>query len=125
VSAREVVHGREYRLARREAGGYWVRRADTGRTLGWIVRGANRWRWETTPTAYRGDGRPGRERDGNAVDRVPAWLAGAGTGLRRRDACEFLVEHLTGTQAPVMGYGPHSAVEEASRYEEVSEASGR
>jgi hypothetical protein len=113
VTAREKALGRELRLARREqTGGYWVRLATTGRTLGEVFRDRSTWCWATTRTAYRGDGRPDHQRDGNPTDLVPASLDGLGRQPTRSAACARLVEHLQQQQAPALGYGPHPAVTE-------------
>lgn len=112
MSAREDVGGHVLRLARREAGGYWVRLAATGRTLGVIApprRGC--WSWSVWGAAFRGDGRTGRERDGDSLDTVPASLRLSGEARTRRGACGELVDCLTEHEAPVMGFGPHAGVE--------------
>jgi hypothetical protein len=110
VKATEFVNGIELRLADRDGGGYWVRVARTGRTLGYVRKARSRWEWFTSSNAFRGDGRPGFETDGSAADRVPGELAGAGRICTRRDACECLVDHLSACRAPVLGFGRHPDV---------------
>lgn len=102
--------GRDLVLCARDGGGYWVRRSDTRRTLGVIVKVKSQWNWETSPNAFRGDGRPGRERDGAAVDRVPDTLTGRGRARIQVDACACLVDYLDARRAPVLGYAPHPDV---------------
>jgi hypothetical protein len=91
-------------------GGYWVRRRMTGRTLGTVTKIRSKWHWEAWPAAYRGDGRKGRERDGQLSDVVPIDLKGSGAAYTQRDACEALIDHLKANQAPALGFGPHSRV---------------
>lgn len=112
MSAREVVDDLELSLVRREITGYWVRRADTGRTLGTIMNVRGRWSWAVTPVAFRGDGRPGYERDGSPGDHVALHLVadGAGVARTRHDVCAGLVGYLRAAQAPVLGFGPHPEV---------------
>ena len=110
MKATEFVNGLELRLADRDGGGYWVRVARTGRTLGYVRKAHSKWEWFTSSNAFRGDGRPGFETDGSAGDRVPDVLAGTGRMSTRRDACECLVEHLVTREAPVLGYGRHADV---------------
>lgn len=110
MSATEFTDGLELRLADRNGGGYWVRIARTGRSLGYIRKIRSKWEWYTSSNAFRGDGRPGYETDGSVDDRVPAELAGCGQTMTRRDACDDLTEHLRARQAPVLGYGRHPQV---------------
>lgn len=110
MSAAETVGDRVLRLSRRDQGGYYVRVAGTGRTLGAVWRDRGKWWWATSANAYRGDGRPGSECDGHAADVVPEHLAGGGRETGRRRACAALVEHLVAHRAPVLGYGAHAAV---------------
>lgn len=111
--AHESVGDLLLRLSVQDSNGRrWVRRADTGRTLGSITRKGNRWAWEPSPTAFRGDGRPGRERDGGPTDRVPEHLTvGSRTESRTRlAACAELVTWCQAHRAPVLGHGPHPEV---------------
>lgn len=97
-------------LCRRESGGYWVRRRDTGRALGVIELARSRWRWASWRGAFRGDGRPGCECDGDATWPVPPSLGAQGDARTQLDACTALVEYLVGVRAPVLGFGPHPEV---------------
>jgi hypothetical protein len=110
VSRPLCVDGRDLVLCARDGGGYWVRRADNRRTLGVVVKVRSRWNWVTTSNAFRGDGRPGSERDGSASDKVPDSLAGTGRASAQRDACAALIGHLDARRAPVLGYAPHPDV---------------
>lgn len=109
MSAQEFVEHRELRLARRTgARGYWVRLAASGRTLGAVYPERSRWTWETSASAYRGDGRPGHERDGDPSERVPEYLLRTGRAESRRDACFDLFSYLKLSGAPALGNGPLS-----------------
>jgi hypothetical protein len=109
MSHHQIIDGRELRLCRRSTGGYWVRLADNGRTLGKVVPDRSRWVWTTTPTAYRGDGRPESANDGIS-DVVPGHLNGIGLAATRKTACAALVAHLMSSRAPALGFGPHPDV---------------
>lgn len=103
----------QLRLSVSQGGRRWVRRAGTCRTLGTVFTEGKRWGWVPSPAAFRGDGRPDSEADGDPGDPVPADLiAGAVTvDLRTRgQACEALARYLFEHRAPVLGFGPHSAV---------------
>lgn len=109
-----MVAGRELRLCRRDAtGGYWVRLAANGRTLGEVARDRSQWIWATTRTAYRGDGRPETASDGVA-DIVPGHLDGLGKAATQQAACAALVAHLEARKAPALGHGPHPDVRSPS-----------
>lgn len=111
MSRHKTAGGRELRLCRRaETGGYWVRLADTGRTLGEVAPHRSRWIWATTRNAYRGDGRPGTASDGSPSDFVPGHLDGLGIASTQQAACGFLLAHLETHRAPALGYGPHPDV---------------
>lgn len=89
----------------------WVRLASTGRTLGQITPRGREWDWAPSPTAFRGDGRPGHECDGNPVDMVPGALLEGGTvGGPRSAVTRCLVDALRMRQAPALGFGPHPEV---------------
>lgn len=111
---RETVGGVELRLSTGDrTGRRWVRLASTGRTLGTIVPIGKCWDWAPSPSAFRGDGRRGHERDGDPTDRVPSELLTADTPQRlrlRHEACAALVECLWRRRAPVLGFGPHLLV---------------
>ena len=111
MSRRKVADGRALRLVRRVAtGGYWVRLVDNGRTLGEVAPDRSGWIWATTRNAYRGDGRPGHEADGDPTDTVPAHLDGLGKASTQQAACGFLLTHLEVNRAPALGHGPHPDV---------------
>jgi hypothetical protein len=119
VSAQEFVDQRELRLARRRAArGYWVYLADTGRVLGCVYPHKSRWTWETSASAYRGDGRKGHERDGVPSERVPAYLLLTGRSESRRDACFDLFSHLKLSSAAALDNGP--LTETARQVEELA-----
>jgi len=89
----------------------WVRLASTGRTLGQITPHGREWGWEPSPAAFRGDGRPGHECDGNPADMVPGALLEGGTVAGTRSAVtRCLVDTLRVRQAPALGFGPHPEV---------------
>lgn len=105
----------ETRLIRRTHGpGMWVRSSSSGRTLGTVERVRSKWFWTPCSSAFRGDGRPGLERDGAPTDRVPAELVELPVDDRttktRETAVEALVDYLAAQQAPVAGFGPHPRV---------------
>jgi hypothetical protein len=106
----EVADRYTLRLVPKDSGGYWVRRKFTGRTLGTVTQVRSKWNWETWPSAYRGDGRKGSERDGYLSDIVPAGLLRSGRETTQQAACEALVAHLVANQAPALGFGPHPDV---------------
>jgi hypothetical protein len=109
VSHQEFTHGRALRLTRRRnARGYWVYLADTGRVLGCVYPDKSRWAWEASASAYRGDGRKGHEHDGDPSERVPAFLLRTGRSESRRDACFDLYSHLELSGAAALGNGPLS-----------------
>lgn len=111
MSRHKIAGGYELRLVRRpHTGGYWVRMATSGRTLGEVAPDRSAWIWATTRNAYRGDGRPGLESDGDATDTVPAHLDALGKQPTQQAACEALVTHLHATSAPALGHGPHPDV---------------
>jgi hypothetical protein len=102
--------GHDLRLTRRpRTGGYWVRCAATGRTLGEVAQDRSKWIWATTRIAFQGDGRPDSASDGWG-DRVPAHLDGLGLATTRAKACAALVAHLDARKAPALGHGPHPDV---------------
>jgi len=88
---------------------YWVRRADTGRTLGTVYKHRSAWNWASSRVAFQGDGRPGLEADGR-TDKVPEHLDGAGREKTQGDACAALIIYLEVNCAPAMGFGPHQDV---------------
>lgn len=111
MSAREVIDDLTLRLVRRTgARGYWVRLEPGLRTLGVVYPERSRWNWESSPNAFRGDGRPESARDGEPTDSVPDWLAGSGRKNTRHDACWALVGYLENRAAPALGHGPHPCV---------------
>lgn len=105
------AHGLGLRLCRSTVPAqYWVRLADTGRSLGVVYRIGSRWKWASTKPAFAGDGRPGSAGDGIG-DKVPEHLLAAGQQATLQTACEELISHLFTAQAPALGYGPHPDVE--------------
>jgi hypothetical protein len=114
VSRHQTVADRELRLCRSSVPSqYWVRLAETGRTLGCVYKIRSQWRWATTRTAFRGDGRPGSATDGIG-DVVPEHLDAEGTAATQIAACAALVAHLEVRKAPALGYGPHPDVRSPS-----------
>lgn len=111
MSATVRTHGRELRLVRRDRDrGYWVRLVPGLRTLGAVYPQRSRWGWEVSPSAYRGDGRPGYECDGDVTDVVPDHLLHVGRSTTRQDACFDLFNFLKLSGAPALGNGPHRSV---------------
>lgn len=107
MSATVRAHGRELRLVRRDRDrGYWVRLVPSLRTLGAVYPQRSRWEWAPSPSAYRGDGRPGHERDGDPTEPVPDYLLRAGRAATRQDACCDLFRYLEVSGAPAVGHGP-------------------
>jgi hypothetical protein len=114
MSRHLIAADRELRLCRSSVTGqYWVRLAETGRTLGCVYKIRSKWRWTTTRAAFRGDGRPGNARDGIG-DVVPQHLDAEGVAGTQQAACAALVAHLEAHQAPALGYGPHEDVRSPS-----------
>ena len=109
-SATLTIESWTLRLVPREAGGYWVRRRPSGRTLGVVYPDRSRWAWETWAGAYRGDGRDGCQTDGCPSDPVPTALLIGGRASTRTIACRRLLWFLDEHQAPALGYGPHPQV---------------
>lgn len=112
MSHHVTAGGHQLTLHRREGQrGYWVRLESTGRTLGIIGTTKSRWMWQTWPSAFRGDGRPGHLTDGHPSEVVPHVLEGHGEKIgTRQEACDQLVTYLNEQSAPVLGYGPHPVV---------------
>ena len=101
--------------AANSSGVHWVRRHGGllgGRALGTVQRVQSAWNWAPTRLAFIGDGRTGCERDGDRTTPVPPALLADGRERTQEKALAALVMWLREHEAPVLGYGPHSAVED-------------
>lgn len=109
------------RWKRREYGGWKLVHAETGRTLGWIVRNYDKprvWDVRMCSTPFRGDGLAD---GGDILDRVPYYLYNGDSGdahvsyafswtKDRWDAAFNIVWTLVNRRAPGVGFPRHPEV---------------
>jgi hypothetical protein len=107
----------DVRFTKRGYGGWLIKRADNGRTLGWVTRVDGRmWDAHVSASAFRGET---IDDEGDVLDSVPGYLFnGEGLSSRsiavcatREDAAYEVVTWLRRKQAPALGYGRHYAVQ--------------
>lgn len=105
----------DVRYARREYGGWLIRRADNGRLLGWAVKSTDgkEWHGYVADDPFRGDD---VNDEGYYLDDVPGYLTKRGdgwhtiTGDTRAEVAETIISCLCREKAPALGFGRHYLV---------------
>lgn len=100
------------------AQGWYVRRADNGRILGWVISPneaghSETWIAYAADGAFRGDD---INDEGDTLDKVPTSLTRRGNGYRaiagdtRLEATGYLIQEMCREHATALGFGRHPQV---------------